>query len=542
MKLTCIPLTLFVLLLSVLSACTDEHTPVNRPPVLTLDSARDITRTSVVLSGTVSVPEGSRVDVCRFHYGPASAPSSGTVEVSLTDGHVSAALTGLTPGTTYLYSLEAGTSASLVSTPSLTFRTLPNVKPTLHDVTLTGQGPTSVMLQCTLAGDGGSPVTAQGFLYSETGTTDGETEVDAEWEDSVMQVRLRGLKENTRYTLRAFAENDLGRAYSNPLEIETDRAFHLYTPGTLPLLVEEDVYAYTDLAIDGPLNGTDISLLRDMAGMDSREHPTPGRLAVLDLTDASIVEGGAPYHFSRFTENDVVGYAMFRGCTALTSVKLPYGTRRVETDAFSYCTALERLTLAEEVEEIVPSAGCTALKDIEVSLSNPSYSSLQGVLYDKDGTELLWYPLGKDEEELVLSPSLRRLGEHALQECKARVVILPDQLKEVGRGAFYRAGLEEVTIPPLVESLPDGTFQECSSLRTVVLGEAVARVSTYCFAGCTALTTLQLRCVQPPMCDTTAFDTDAFTRCTLIVPKGSGAIYRNHSLWGRFEHINEAID
>ena len=279
-----------------------------------------------------------------------------------------------------------------------------------------------------------------------------------------------------------------------------------------------------------------------MAGMDDQEHPTPGRLARLDLTDASIVEGGEPYHFSRYTETDVVGYAMFRGCPYLSTLRLPYGVKRVESDAFTDCTALKRLVLAEEVEEIVPSAGCTALQDIEVSTSNAHYSSLQGILYNKDGTKLLWYPLGKNEDELVLSPSLLALGEYALQECKAKRVVLPDMLKEVGRGAFLRASLEEIRMPSRVASLYSGTFQECRSLHTVILSSGIKLVSAYSFADCPSLTTLRLECSLPPTCDETAFDPEAFTQCSLIVPKGSLEIYRNHPLWGRFQHISEATD
>ncbi len=528
------------LVLLVLSACTDEHEPTNRPPVLTLHEAQDITRTSATLSGMVSVPQGSRVEICRFYYGTSSSQTI-CAEVPLTSEYVSTRLDSLTPGTTYQYYLEAGSGAYLVTTQPLTFQTLPNVKPTLKAVQFTGKGPTSVMLRCALADDGGTALTHQGFLYAESGKTE-ETEISAEWEDSVMQVRILGLKENTRYTLRAFAENELGRAYSETVEFETDHAFHIYEPGTLPLLTEDDIYAYKNIAIVGPLNGTDIKLLRMMAGADDQEQATPGILSVLDLTDASIVEGGEPYHFSRFTENDVVGFAMFRGCTSLTVLKLPYSIKQIEADAFTDCTSLKQLVLAENVEKLVPSAGCIALKDIEVSASNTHYSSVQGVLYNKEETHLLWYPLGKDEEELVLSSSLLKLGEFALQECKAKRVVLPDLLEELGRGVFFQAALVEAEIPPRVTNLPEAAFQECTALRTVVLGESVARVSAYCFSGCTSLTSLQLKSTLPPVCDDTAFDSETFGRCVLIVPKGTKQNYHNHSFWKRFQHICEATD
>ena len=70
------------------------------------------------------------------------------------------------------------------------------------------------------------------------------------------------------------------------------------------------MYTITNLKIIGKINGSDFIMIRDMAGGNF------GRLSVLDLSEAKIVEGGYPYS----TRNDVIGDYAFVDCDRLTSL------------------------------------------------------------------------------------------------------------------------------------------------------------------------------------------------------------------------------
>lgn len=71
---------------------------------------------------------------------------------------------------------------------------------------------------------------------------------------------------------------------------------HLTDAGTLAAQIDWDKrYDYDTLRVAGPINGTDVRLIREMAGRDSTGALTEGRLHVLDLSDAHIVGGGAAY-------------------------------------------------------------------------------------------------------------------------------------------------------------------------------------------------------------------------------------------------------
>ena len=66
--------------------------------------------------------------------------------------------------------------------------------------------------------------------------------------------------------------------------------------GTLPNRISESKkYLITNLKIVGYVNGTDWRFIREMAGCDCKGKKTDGKLSILDLSDARIVEGGLPY-------------------------------------------------------------------------------------------------------------------------------------------------------------------------------------------------------------------------------------------------------
>lgn len=67
----------------------------------------------------------------------------------------------------------------------------------------------------------------------------------------------------------------------------------LLQAGTLPDQISDaEKYQITDLKVVGDINGTDLRLIRDMAGRDANGDETAGKLAILDMSEANIVEGG----------------------------------------------------------------------------------------------------------------------------------------------------------------------------------------------------------------------------------------------------------
>ena len=156
------------------------------------------------------------------------------------------------------------------------------------------------------------------------------------------------------------ADNDL---ITEQITIKLEKA------GTLPDSIGSSrKYNITNLKIIGEINGTDLSMIREMAGRNFRGDSTPGKLSLLDLSEAKIVEGGDSYYYNYNTSNDVIGSNAFYKCSGLTSLTLPAGITKIGDEAFVDCSGLTSLNLPDGITEIGESAfsGCSGLTSIYV--------------------------------------------------------------------------------------------------------------------------------------------------------------------------------
>lgn len=110
--------------------------------------------------------------------------------------------------------------------------------------------------------------------------------------------------------------------------------------GTLPDKIgSSKKYKITNLKIVGEINGTDWCLIRDMAGRAFDTTITPGKLTVLDLSEAKIVSGGKKFYVfnDSGTYNNCIGENAFVDCSGLTSITLPSGVTSIGKSAFKNC-------------------------------------------------------------------------------------------------------------------------------------------------------------------------------------------------------------
>lgn len=136
------------------------------------------------------------------------------------------------------------------------------------------------------------------------------------------------------------------------------RQIKLDEAGTLPDKISaNEKNLITNLKIVGKINGTDLKFIREMAGCDFNGKETDGKLSILDLSDAKIVEGGSAYYSDRddvfiYTSNDKLGDYVFNGCSGLTSLTLPSSVTEIGEGAFLNCRGLTNFTLPSGVTKI----------------------------------------------------------------------------------------------------------------------------------------------------------------------------------------------
>ena len=140
-----------------------------------------------------------------------------------------------------------------------------------------------------------------------------------------------------------------------------------------------------------------------------------------------------------------IGRSAFYNCTSLKSITIPDGVKEIGYAAFSECAGLVSVKIPDNVTKIGESAfiNCANLTKIDVTAGNKYYSSANGVLFNKDKSEIICYPAG---------------------------------IKNVG-----------YSIPDGVTVIRDRAFNKCISLNSITIPKSVQDIDTYSFFGCTSL-------------------------------------------------------
>lgn len=520
-----------------LEAC-EEKGPESLLPNVTVNPANEITRNSACISGKVTL-EGKHTSVSHlsFRYG-----TDQTMQQSITcNAHVNpnATLQDLHSGTTYFYCLVAGNEYSQVQSEILNFTTMPNTVPTLGELTLVNKGPISITLKCAIQDNGGERVTRAGFRCVTDNGLETEFEISNP-NDTVIYGHIGGLIAEQNYSVYAYACNAIGEIRSNKLAFRTSQSVILSEPGTLNKIIREnDKYKFSKIEIAGPLNGTDIRLIRDMLGVGIEGNTTPGKLCELNLTDATILEGGVSYDGIRFTRNKVIGKGMFASCLHLKRLYLPNNSITIEKDAFHNCPLLTTLQIPAEVSQVEPSINCPQLSHIDVSGNSPYLSANNGILYNRKKTALLWFPEGKTE--LNLPTGIEEIGKYAFCNCRLEIITLPATIKKIAEEAFYGAKFRQLTLPDNLKMIETGLLQTCRNLTTVILGKHTEFIGNYVFDECP----LQHLYVQtetfPPHCLENSFTTELYRKCILHVPESCIEVYKKAEYWSNFQSIQTRV-
>lgn len=538
---SCLKIIIY-LSLAILSSCSGVNGPINLEPVLIIQDAKDITRNNCVVGVKIKYRGTGKLDYVKFHYGEGNL-----VEVLLDPGYpdpdsISVKLQNLKAGTTYSYYAEGGTGSVCVKSELRSFTTDSNNCPSLGDTKILAVGPVGVYIGYDITDDGGEDITEAGCIIKDL-KMNSEVRYYYDPEDCFKgehQMYILGLMPETWYTVTPFAANKLGESIGKTDSFITNNSIILFEPGQFSKLFGDDPLSIDELTITGELNGDDLHKLRRLLGAPSLlgETKNESRLENVNLLNVNIVAGGGPYDGSHFTENDVISAGMFSECYNLKSIELPFSTVSILKDSFKDCINLKSLKLPSNVSALLPSSGCTSLECIEVEKGNKYFNSLDGVLFNNDITEIIWFPLGKNGA-YELPATIAIIKENAFIGTKIVSLTIPSSVTIIERGAFSGSTLQEITLPETLKNISEGLFQNCTNLKVVRMGKDTEFLGDYVFDNC-ELEHIYLPAEFPPFVSENCFYNNKyniFENCVLHVPSSSKPLYRNHNLWKKFQKI-----
>ena len=315
---------------------------------------------------------------------------------------------------------------------------------------------------------------------------------------------------------------------------------NLTEAGTLQnKIAYSEKYLITNLKIIGEINGTDLCLIRDMAGSYVTGEKTPGKLSILDLSETKIVEGGDYYYTDYFededkqyTKNDTLGNWTFAWCKSLTTVIIPTSIAAIGRGTFYYCSNLATIDIPSNVTEIGSSAfvNCSSLKSMNIpssvkSIGGSAFAGCSGLT------------------SVEIPSGVTVIGRQTFEDCyNLTSVNIPYGVTNIKTYAFKGCkSLKDINIPFSVNSIEGYTFADCSSLTSVNIPIDFYFLGPSAFENCTELTSIYMYSTE--FLTIGFIGEDAFkgcnaNNCTVYVPKGTLDAY-SKSKFNYFKNIVE---
>ena len=348
--------------------------------------------------------------------------------------------------------------------------------------------------------------------------------------DKTEIIKYPGKKEGTSYKI------------PNSVTIIEDFAFYCCR-GLTSIIIPEGVTSMGIYAFDSCESLTNMTIPEGVKSIGNGAFNNCSSLTNITISKGVISIGDFAFYCCRgltsITIPDSVtsiGDLAFGYCSSLTSITIPNSVTSIGDSAFVDCS-ITSITIPDSVTSIGGSAfdRCSSLTSINVSDNNKDYSSIDGVLFNKDKTEIIRYPTGKEGTSYTIPNSVTSIGDFAFSYCRSLTSIaipegvtsigddsfegcsgitsitIPEGVISIGRYAFHGCNsLTSITIPEGVTSIGDFAFEDCNSLKSVTIPNGVINIGDSAFSGCSSLTSITI-----PNSVTSIGD-EAFYKCSSL--------------------------
>ncbi len=221
-----------------------------------------------------------------------------------------------------------------------------------------------------------------------------------------------------------------------------------------------------------------------------------------------------------------IGQYSFARCSGLVSLYLTSSINQIGNSAFWDCIGLKKVNIPSSVSSIGVLAFLNSVDSIAVDQNNLYYSSIDGVLFNKTGTELIQCPNSRTGN-YIIPPFVTTVKSHSFYNCrKLTSLALPSSVSSIesyalfslsgtitadehnanyssNNGILFNKTQTELiqcpisktgdyTIPPSVSSIGRNAFSYCSGLTNIIIPSSVISIGSSAFQSCHGLTTVNI--------------------------------------------------
>ena len=217
------------------------------------------------------------------------------------------------------------------------------------------------------------------------------------------------------------------------------------------------------------------------------------------------------------TNMSVINDYVFSGCTSLNNIVIPENITEIGNNAFQLCDTFTEVNIPQNVTHIGELAfdNCLNLSTINVSENNKNYSDDNGILYNKNKTELILCPIKNEISDYAIPESVLEIADYAFAYNEKIIsVTIPEKTKIIGSNAFRNCvNIKNINFAEYskLATVKTAAFAGCTSLENIAIPDGIAIINSSTFYGCKSLKTISL----PSALESVEFG--AFTGCSNLM-------------------------
>lgn len=186
----------------------------------------------------------------------------------------------------------------------------------------------------------------------------------------------------------------------------------------------------------------------------------------------------------------------FAGCSSLKNIVIPSSVKVLGYGVFSDCESLLNVTINASVDSISSDTftGCNNMESVNVNADNKSLSSENGVLFNKNKTILLYYPVNRDADSYTIPDSVEIISDNAFKGANnLKSISMSDNVTDIYYGAFSNCKkLENIRLSENITKLLGKTFSNCPQLKSIKIPDSVTDICFDLFRDDINLTDIKL--------------------------------------------------
>ena len=226
-------------------------------------------------------------------------------------------------------------------------------------------------------------------------------------------------------------------------------------------------------------------------------------LRTVKLSGVNTIESGAFYGCDELVNLEMsdtlttIEGSAFCSCTSLKTVIFSDSVTTIADGSFTDCTGLESVTIGKGCTSVTASAFTrnVNLVKFDVSEDNESYTSVDGVLYNKEKTAVVCYPKSLSGE-YVIPDTVTSIEKAAFENCnKLTKITIGSGVETVNPYAFNQCNLLATVVfkdsDTANKKICERAFYYCGSLTEVDFGNAVTSIGDYAFTICSKIKSLE---------------------------------------------------